>query len=82
MAHKPTFHAYSTTLDSFFYACSGAIVDSFVIVYFFLRNITFRSIIVERQAKGFAILGVIHRLPAAIPVHYVFCYSAVAHMSR
>jgi len=53
-----------------------------VIVYFFLRNITFRSIIVERQAKGFAILGVIHRLPAAIPVHYVFCYSAVAHMSR
>jgi len=40
MAYKSTFHAYSTILDSFFYGYS-AIVDSVVIVSFFLRNIHF-----------------------------------------
>jgi len=35
MAYKPASYAYS------------AIVDSFVVVYFFLRNITFRSIIID-----------------------------------
>jgi len=46
MAHKPIFHAYGTILDSSFNGYS-AIVDSFVIVSFFLRNITFRSIILD-----------------------------------
>jgi len=44
-AYKPAFHIYRAILESFFYAYS-AIVDSFVIVSFFLRNI-FRSIIVN-----------------------------------
>jgi len=35
MAYNPAFHAYS------------AIVDSFVIVFFMLRNITFRSISID-----------------------------------
>jgi len=43
MAHNPGFHANSAILNSPFYAYS-AIVDNFVIVYFMLRNITFRSI--------------------------------------
>jgi len=38
MAHKPTFHAYSTILYSLFYAYS-AIVDSFVIVSFFWETL-------------------------------------------
>jgi len=46
MAYKPVFHAYSAILDSFFYAYS-VIVDIFVIVSFFLRNIIFRSIILD-----------------------------------
>jgi len=50
MAYKPAFHAYSPILDSLFYPYS-AIVDSFVIVSFFLRNITFRHIVVDQQAK-------------------------------
>jgi len=37
-------------LDSFFYAHS-AIVDSFVIILFILRNITFRTVIVDQEAK-------------------------------
>jgi len=37
MAHKPTFHAYSTSLDSFFYAYS-TIVDSFLIASFFEKH--------------------------------------------
>jgi len=31
--------------------------------------------------KLVAILGVIHRVLAATPEHYVFCYLAVAHIS-
>jgi len=46
MAYKQAFHAYSTILDSFFYPCK-VIVYSFVIVPFFLKNITFCSIIVD-----------------------------------
>ena len=46
MAYKPVFHAYNAILDSFFYAYS-VIVDSFVVVSFFLRNHTFRGIIVD-----------------------------------
>jgi len=46
MAYKQALHAYSAVQDSFFYAYS-AIVDSSVIVSFFLRNITFRSIVVD-----------------------------------
>jgi len=37
MARKPAFHVYSAMLDVFFYAYS-AIVDSFVIVSFFLEK--------------------------------------------
>jgi len=37
MAHRPTFHANSTILDSFIHAY-GAIVDSFVIVSFLLEK--------------------------------------------
>jgi len=36
-AYKPTFHIYRAILESFFYAYS-AIVDSFVIVSFFLEK--------------------------------------------
>jgi len=46
MAHKPVFHAYNAILDSFFYAYS-VIVDSFMVVSFFMRDHTFRSIIVD-----------------------------------
>jgi len=46
MAYSPVFHAYSTILNSSFYAYS-AIVDSFVIVFFILRNITYRSISID-----------------------------------
>jgi len=38
MTYKPTFHAYSASLDSFFYAYS-AIVESFVIVSFFREKL-------------------------------------------
>jgi len=31
--------------------------------------------------KVVAILGVINRLPVGTPVHYVFCYPAIAHVS-
>jgi len=44
MVYKPALHAYSANLEKFFYAYS-AIVD--VYIYFFLRNITFRSMIVN-----------------------------------
>jgi len=46
MACNPAFHAHSAILNSFFYAYS-AIVDSFVVVFFMLRNITFRSISID-----------------------------------
>jgi len=49
-ACKPAFHICRAILESFFYAYS-AIVDSFVMVSFFLRKITFRSIIVDRQIR-------------------------------
>jgi len=42
MAYKLAFRAYSAIRDTFFYAHS-ANVDSFMIVSFLLRNITFRS---------------------------------------
>jgi len=45
MSYKPAFHANNAIPDSFFYAYS-AIVDSFAIVSYLLRNISFRSIIV------------------------------------
>jgi len=56
-----------------------------------LRNITFRSIIVDYHAtfvpdyanvlvKVVAIFGVVNRVPATTPAHNVFCYSAVAHI--
>jgi len=41
MTYNPAFHANNAVLNIFFYAYSD-IVDSFVIVYFLLRNITFR----------------------------------------
>jgi len=41
------FASCSGTPDSFFYACNSAIVDSFVVVSLFLRNITFCSIIAD-----------------------------------
>jgi len=37
MAYKPIFHAHIATRDVFFYA-SSAIVDSFVIISFFLEK--------------------------------------------
>jgi len=37
MANNPDFHAYSTILNSSFYAHSG-IVDSFVIVCFYVEK--------------------------------------------
>jgi len=88
-AHKLAFHACSAILESFFYACSD-IVDSFVIA-FFVKNIIFCSIIVDKHAmfvpdyanvlvKVFAFVGVINRVPATTPAHNVFCYSAVAHI--
>jgi len=43
MFFKPIFHAYSVFPDNFFYAYNVNL-DSFVIVSFFLKNITFRSI--------------------------------------
>jgi len=43
MACNPASHGYSAVLNRSFYA-SSAIVASFVIVIFMLRNITFRSI--------------------------------------
>jgi len=46
MAYNPAFHAYSAILNSSFYAYS-AIVDSFVIVFFMLRNIAFRTISID-----------------------------------
>jgi len=45
-AYKPAFHVYSAIPESLLYACR-AMVDSFVIVSFFSRNIIFRSIIVD-----------------------------------
>jgi len=30
--------------------------------------------------KVFAILDVINRVPATTPLHYIFCYPAVAHI--
>jgi len=41
-AYKPAFHIYRAILESFFNGYS-AIVDSFVIVSFFLRNIIFHT---------------------------------------
>jgi len=37
MAYKSAFQAYSLILESFFYAC-GTIVDSFMVVSFFLEK--------------------------------------------
>ena len=66
-------------------------MDSFVIVSFFLRNIIFRSIIAYKHPtfvpdyanvlfKVVVILGVINRVPAAIPEHNVFCYFTIEHI--
>jgi len=67
-----------------------AIIDSFMIVSFFLEK-HFRNIIVDQHAtfvpdyanllvEVVAIFSVLNRVPATTPAHNVFCYSGVAHI--
>jgi len=89
MPHKPTFHVYSNILDSFFYAYS-AIMDSFVIVSFFEKHyipqyyrwLTSLCLFKPMFWSRWLLFWVWYNLKtAAIPVHYVFCFPAVAHTS-
>jgi len=50
MGYNLAFHAYRAILNRSFYAYS-AIVDSFVVVFFKLRSITFCSISTDQQAE-------------------------------
>ena len=69
MAYKLAFHTYSAILASLFYTYS-ATVDSFVTV-FFLKNITFRSLIVDCQACQFVFETKFFGL---FQLHWIFLY--------
>ena len=81
------FHVYSAILESFFYADS-AIVDSFVIVSFFLKKHCILQYyrwltcyICVTLCRCFGPSGCYFvRVPSTTPAHNVVCYSAVAHI--
>jgi len=84
------FHAYIAILDSFFYAYSA--MGSFVVVSFFLGKHLFFAILPLTNKLSLCLFKAMlwsrwlllwvwwNGVPAAIPVHYVFWYPAVAHI--